>query len=57
MKTKTYCIRAKLENGNSRIRATEATGREAATSWARANGLEVQRVYDALQIRDLRYAG
>jgi hypothetical protein len=57
MKTKTYYILAKLENGNSRIHATEATSREAATSWARANGLEVQRVYDALQIRDLRYAG
>lgn len=43
--------------GNSHIHETEATSREAATSWARANGLEVQRVYDALQIRNLRYLG
>ena len=57
MKTKTYYILAKLENGNSRIHVTEATGREAATSWARANGLEVQRVYDAMQIRNLRFVG
>ena len=55
MKTKTYYILAKLENGNSRICVTDATGKEAAASWARANGLEVQRVYDALQVRNLRY--
>lgn len=40
-----------------RIHVTEATDKEAATSWARANGLEVQRVYDAMQIRNLRYLG
>lgn len=57
MKTKTYYILAKLENGNSRIHVTEATDKEAATSWARANGLEVQRVYDAMQMRNLRYLG
>lgn len=54
---KTYYILAKLENGNSRICMTEATDKEAATSWARVNGLEVQRVYDALQVRNLRYLG
>lgn len=57
MKTKTYYILAKLESGNSRIHVTEATDKEAATSWARANGLEVQRVYDAMQIRSLRFMG
>lgn len=57
MKTKTYYILEKLENGNSRIHVTEATDNEAAASWARANGLEVQRVYDAMQIRNLRYLG
>ena len=57
MKTKTYYILAKLENGNSRICMTEATDNEAATSWARANGLEVQRVYDALQVKNLRFLG
>lgn len=41
---KTHYILAKLENGNSRICMTESTDREAAASWARANGLEVQRV-------------
>ncbi len=57
MKTKTYYILAKLENGNSRICMTEATDKEAAASWGRANGLEAQRVYDAMQIRNLRYLG
>lgn len=57
MRTETHCILARLENGDGRIHATEATGREAATSRARANGLEAQRVHDALQIRDPRYAG
>lgn len=57
MKTKTYYILAKLENGNSRICMTEATDEEDAASWARSNGLEVQRVYDELQIKNLRYLG
>ena len=57
MKTKTYYILAKLENGNSRIHVTEASDREAATSWARANCLEVQRVYDTIQIKNLRFLG
>lgn len=57
MKTKTYYILSKLENGNSRIHVTEATSKEAAATWARVNGLEVQRVYDALQVRNLRYLG
>lgn len=54
---KTDYILAKLENGNSRLHVTEATDKESAASWARANGLEVQRVYDVLQIRNLRYLG
>lgn len=57
MKTKTYYILAKLENGNSRFHVTEATSRESAASWAHANGLEVQRVYDAMQMRNLRFVG
>ena len=57
MKTKTYYILAKLGNGNSRIHVTEASDREAATYWARANGLEVQRVYDTIQIKNLRFLG
>lgn len=57
MKTKTCYIPAKLENGNSRIHVTEATDKEAAASWARVNGLEVQRVYDAMQIKNLRFPG
>lgn len=54
---KTYYIIAKLENGNSRICMTEATDKGAAASWGRANGLEAQRVCDAMQIRNLRYLG
>ena len=54
---KTYHIPARLENGNNRICMTEASDKEAATSRARANDLEVQRVYDALQVRNLRYLG
>ena len=57
MKTKTYYILAKLENGNSRFHVTEATSRESAASWAHANGLEVQRVYDAMQMRNIRFVG
>lgn len=57
MKTKTYYILAKLENGNSRICMTEATDKEDAASWACANGLEVQRVYDALHVKNLRFLG
>ena len=57
MKTKTYYILAKLENGYSRICTTDASDKESAVSWARANGMEVQRVYDAMQIRNLRFLG
>lgn len=57
MKTKTYRILSKLENGDSRIHVTEATGKGAAAPWARVNGLEVQRVHDALQVRNLRHSG
>lgn len=57
MKTETHYILARPENGNSRICMTEATDKEAAASRGRADGLEAQRVHDAMQIRNLRYLG
>lgn len=53
MKTKTYYILAKLENGNSRLYKTEATSKKAAASEIRANGLKVRRVYSDMQLADL----
>lgn len=54
---KTYYIPAKPGNGNGRICMAEATGKEAAAPRARADGPEVQRVHDAMQVRNLRYLG
>ena len=57
MKTKTYYILAKLENGNSRLYKTEATSKKAAVSEIRANGLKVRRVYSDMQLADLLAKG
>lgn len=53
MKTKTYYILAKLENGNSRLYKTETTSKKAAASEIRANGMKVRRVYSDMQLADL----
>lgn len=53
MKTKTYYILAKLENGNSRVYKTDTTGKKAAASEIRANGMKVRRVYNDMQLADL----
>lgn len=53
MKTKTYYILAKLENGNSRLYKTETTSKNAAASEIRANGMKVRRVYSDMQLADL----
>lgn len=53
MKTKTYYILAKLENGNSRVYKTETASKKAAYSEIRANGMKVRRVYSDKQLADL----
>lgn len=53
MKTKTYYILAKLENGNSRVYKTETASKKAAASEIRANGMKVRRVYSDKQLADL----
>lgn len=53
MKTKTYYILAKLENGNSRLYKTETTSKKAAASEIRANGMKVRRVYSDMQLSDI----
>lgn len=53
MKTKTYYILAKLENGNSRVYKTETTSKKAAASEIRANGMKVRRVYSDMQLAAL----
>lgn len=53
MKTKTYYILAKLENGNSRLYKTDTTSKKAAASEIRANGMKVRRVYSDKQLADL----
>lgn len=53
MKTKTYYILAKLENGNSRLYKTETASKKAAASEIRANGMKVRRVYSDMQLSDI----
>ena len=53
MKTKTYYILAKLENGYSRVYKTDTTSKKAAASEIRANGMKVRRVYSDTQLADL----
>lgn len=53
MKTNTYYILAKLENGNSRVYKTETASKKATASEIRANGMKVRRVYSDMQLADL----